>query len=182
MRYAKVFVVLCFMPGALVGQAQEATVADMAFFEKNVGKLIKLEPIRVSGEALEKIFAATFYTVRVKIGDRENVATLVAAKASDTVLDLSLPDTTAGMPALEQLVRTDFKLKTDADGKLFEAALDVLYPADTRYDEKRKAVRHLGTEWMFIRGVFIGDFKGLVVTTDADGTIVGIKYSREIKQ
>jgi hypothetical protein len=57
----------------------------------------------------------------------------------------------------------------------------VLYPPDTRYDEKRKAVQHSGTLWTFIRGVFIGDFKGLVVTTDADGTITNIKYSREIK-
>jgi hypothetical protein len=182
MRYARVLAVLCFVPGALVGQAQETPVADKAFFEKNIGKLIKLEPTRVSGEALDKVFSATFYTLKVKVGDREGVATMVAAKANDTVFDISLPDTPAAMPALKNLVRTDFKLKADADGKLFETALDVLYPSDTRYDEKRKAVRHLGTQWTFIRGVFIGDFKGLVVTTDSDGTIVDVKYSREIKQ
>jgi hypothetical protein len=154
---------------------------DRAFFDKNIGKLVKLEPTPMMGGALEKVFGARFFTVNVGVAGEAVVKTLVAAKVGDNLSDVSMPGATADMPALKALVRQDFTLKTDADGKTFEAALDALYPPDTRYDEKRKAVHHSGAQWTFIRGVFIGDFKGLVVTTDADGTITNIKYSREIK-
>ena len=181
MRYAMTLVVLCLGLVVLVGRAQEATADDKAFFAQNIGQLIKLEPTPITGEALAKVFAAKFYTVKVKMGENGDPATLVAARLGDTLSEVSLPEKTADMPALKALIKPDFKLQADADGKAFEAALDVLYPADTRYDEKRKAVKHTGTEWTFIRGTFIADFKGLVVTTDANGTITHIKFSREIK-
>jgi hypothetical protein len=119
--------------------------------------------------------------VKVNIGNSGGTTMLVVARIDDNLSDVSLPGAMADMPALKALVKPDFKLKADADGKAFEAALDLLYPPDTRYDEKRKAVRHAGTTWTFIRGMFIGDYKGLVVTTDADGTIMSIRHSREIK-
>ena len=165
----------------LTGRGQEATADDKAFFEKNVGKLVKLDPAPITGQALEKVFGAKFYSVKASMGGEDGVKTLVAARFGDDLKDVSMPETNAEMPALKALVKPDFKLKADADGRTFEQALDLLYPVDVRYDEKRKAVRHSGTEWTFIRGTFIGDFKGLVVTTDANGTITGIRYSREIK-
>ena len=181
MRYAMHLVVLCVGLVALVGRAQEATVEERAFIDKNIGKLIKLDPAPVTGEALEKVFGATFYVVKVSLGNSGGTAMLVATRVGDNLSDVSMPGATVDMPALKALVKPDFKLKSDGDGKVFEAALDLLYPPDTRYDEKRKAVKLAGTEWTFIRGMFIGDYKGLVVTTDADGTITSIKYSREIK-
>jgi len=179
MRYAIHLVVLCVVLVALVGRAQVAPSEEKAFIDRNVGNLIKLDPTPVSGDALEKVFAAKFYMVKVTAG--AGTTMLVAARIATTLPDATLPAATADFPALKALVRPDFKLKSDADGKMFEAALDLLYPPDTRYDEKRKAVRHAGTQWTFIRGMFIGDYKGLVVTTDANGTITSIQYSREIK-
>jgi len=166
---------------AMVGRAQVAPPEEKSFVDRNMGKLIKLDPTPVTGEALEKVFSATFYMVKVSVGAGGGTTMLVAARVGDNLADVSLPTAAADLPALKALVKPDFKLKTDADGKVFEAALDLLYLPDTRYDEKRKAVRHVGAEWTFIRGVFIGDYKGLVVTTDANGTITSIRYSREIK-
>jgi hypothetical protein len=163
------------------GRGRAATAEDKAFFEKNVASLVKVEPAPITGQALERVFGAKFYTVKVSMGGEQGVKTLVAARVQDDLKDVTLPEANADMPALQALVKPDFKLKTDADGKAFEEALDLLYPVDVRYDEKRKAVKHAGTEWVFIRGTFIADFKGLVVTTDAEGTVKSIKYSREIK-
>ena len=182
MRYVILLVVLCVGLIAITGRAQEATAEEKAFFDKNIGKLIKIEPTPVTGGALAKVFDAKFYVVKVSVGGNGGATTLVAARVGDNLLEVSMPGSTADMPVLKALVKPDFKLKADADGKAFEAALDLLYPPDTRYDEKRKAVKHAGAEWAFIRGEFIGEFKGLVVTTDGDGKITGIKYSREIKQ
>jgi hypothetical protein len=181
MRYPVLLVVLCLSLVVRVGRAQDATPEEKAFFDRNVGKLVHIEPTPIPGEALEKVFGAKFYKVKVSMGDNGNAPLLVAARMGDSLFQVSMPDAPADMTALRALVRPDFKLKTDADGKAFEAALDLLYPPDTRYDEKRKAIRHSGTDWTFVRGVFINDLKGLVVTTDSGGTITAIKYSREIK-
>lgn len=181
MRYARLLVVMCLSLVTLAGRGQETTAEEKAFFDKNVGKLVKLEPTPITGQTLEKVFAAKFYTVKMSMGGEEGVRTLVAARLGEDLKDVTMPEANTDMPTLKALVRAGFKLKADADGKAFEQALDLLYPVDVRYDEKRKAVRHSGTEWTFIRGAFIGNFKGLVVTADADGTITSIKYSREIK-
>jgi hypothetical protein len=165
----------------LVGRGQEATLEEKAFFEKNIARLVKVEPKPIAGQALERLFGAKFYTVKVSMGGEQGSKSLVAARVQDDLKDVSLPEVNADLPTLKSLVKPDFKLKADTDGKAFEEALDLLYPVDVRYDEKRKAVRHEGTEWLFIRGMFIADFKGLVVTTDADGAIKRIRYSREIK-
>ena len=181
MRYGMFLIVLCVGLIAIAGRAQVATPQEKSFIDANIGKLIKVDPTPVKGEELEKVFHATFYMVKVNVGNSGTTDMLVAARVADNLSDVSLPGGTADMPALLALVKPDFKMKADADGKAFEAALDLLYPPDTRYDEKRKAVRHAGTTWTFIRGMFIGDYKGLLVTTDAEGTITSIRYSREIK-
>ena len=181
MRYAALLAVLYLGLVAPIARTQESTNEERAFFDRNIGKLIKLEPTPMTAVVLDKVFGAQFFMVSVSVAGEANIKTLVAAKVGDDLSDVNVPSATSEMPTLKALVKPDFKLTTDADGKTFEAALDVLYPPDTRYDEKRKAVRHSETQWTFIRGVFIGDFKGLVVTTDAGGTIINIKYSREIK-
>jgi len=119
-----------------------ALLVEKAFIDANIGKLITLDPTPVTGEALEKVFHATFYMVKANMGNSGVMNMLVVARSGDHVSDVSLPGATADMPALKTLVKPDFKLKADVDGKAFEAALDLLYPPDTRYDEKRKAEKH----------------------------------------
>src|ERR1043166_2698573 len=149
MRYTWLWVVGCvgLVLTALVGRGEQVTAEEKAFFDKNVGKLVQVEPTPVTGEALEKVFAAgaKFYTVKVAMGGASGAAMLVAARVGETLLDVTMPEAAADMAGLKAAVKPGFKLKTEADGKAFEAALDVLYPPDTRYDEKRKAVRHAGT-------------------------------------
>jgi hypothetical protein len=181
MRYARLLVVLCLSLATVAGRGQEATAEEKAFFDKHVGKLVKLEPTPITGQALEQVFAAKFFMVKMNMGGEAGVKTLVAARLGEDLQDVTMPETNADLPGLKSLVRAGFKLKSEADGKMFEQALDLLYPVDVRYDEKRKAVRQAGTEWTFIRGAFIGNFKGLVVTTDGIGTVTSIKYSRDIK-
>jgi hypothetical protein len=180
MHYARLLVIICLSLATISGRGQETTAEEKAFFDKNVGKLVKLEPTPITGQALLRVFAARFYMVKVGLGGEEGAKTMVAARVGEELKDVTMLETNADMPALKALVSAGFRLKTDDDGKAFEQALDLLYPVDVRYDEKRKAVRHSATEWTFVRGAFIGNFKGLVVTTDADGTITAIKYSRNI--
>jgi hypothetical protein len=184
MRYALTTLVLALGLFALVARGEDATAQDKAFFEKQIGKLVKLEPQPLTGAALDKVFSAKFFKVNVSIGASGGGQDLVVARSGDNAVEVTTPGTTEDMPDLKKLVKADFKLKADADGKTFESALDLLYPIDERFDKedlKVKAVKHKGTEWTFIRGKFFDNFKGIVVTTNADGVITNIKYSLEIK-
>jgi hypothetical protein len=185
MRSTLTIVALCLGMVAQVGRAAEATAEEKAFFEKNMGKLIKLEPTPMTGDALGKVFTAKFYLVKMSIGEEGALTTLVVARSGNNLAQVTTPGTTAEVPALKALVKPGFKLKADADGKTFESALDLLYPIDERFDKedmKLKAVTHAGTEWTFVRGKFFDDLKGWVVKTDASGTITSIGYSLNIKK
>ena len=185
MRYAWLLIVLCLGLFTLAVRAEDATAEEKAFFDKNVGKLVKLEPTPMNGEALTKVFTAKFFAVKVSMGDDGGTTTLTVARKGNDLSVVSTPSTTADMPSLKAIVKPDFRLKTDTDGIVFQAALDVLYPIDSRFDKEDlevKAVKHSGTQWTFIRGKFFDNFKGIIVTTDANGTITKIGYSLEIKK
>lgn len=185
MRHALLLAVLCLGFFTLAARAEDATAEEKAFFEKNVTKLIQLDPTPMTGEALAKVFIAKFYSVKVSMGEDGAMTTLTVARKGNDMSQVSTPGSTADMPELKALVKPDFKLKTDTDGIVFQAALDVLYPIDDRFDKedvKAKAVKHSGNQWTFIRGKFFDNLKGIIVTTDANGTITKISYSLEIKK
>jgi len=182
MRHA-LLLVLCLGLFTMAARAEDATAEEKSFFEKNVGKLVKLEPSPMNGEALAKVFAAKFYSVKMSIDNA--IITTTVARVGNDLLQFHGPDTTADMPELKGLVKPDFKLKTDADGIVFRAALDDLFPIGDRFDKedaKLNATKHSGNTWTFIRGKFFDELKGFIVTTDANGTITKISYSLEIKE
>ena len=81
MRYTWLWVVGCvgLVLTALVGRGAQVTAEEKAFFDKNIGKLVQVEPTPVTGEALEKVFAAgaKFYTVKVSVGGGSGVTRMV---------------------------------------------------------------------------------------------------------
>src|SRR3954464_5735348 len=108
MRYALQPVVLCVGLMTLVARAQVAPPEEKAFLEKNIDKLVKLDPAPVTGDALEKVFDAKFYMVKVTAGAGGEATTLVAARVGDNLSDVSMPIAAADLPALKALVKPDF--------------------------------------------------------------------------
>ena len=152
---------------------------DQAFFDKQTSKFIKLQPKRLTGDALGKVFTATMYQVNVVNSDGGSTAAVVA-RTGDDISIVSIPMSTTDMPDFVKLIKADFTIKTDADAKAFQECLDVLYPIDTTFnkdDLNAKAIRHTGNQWIFIRGKFFDHFKGFIVTTDAGGKVTGVKWT-----
>jgi hypothetical protein len=152
---------------------------DQAFFDKQTSKFIKLQPKRLTGGVLDKVFNAKVYQVNVVNSDGGG-STAVVARTGDDITIISVPSSTADMPDFLKLLKADFTLKTDADAKVFQDALDVLYPIDTTFnkdDLNARAVKHKGNQWIFIRGKFFDHFKGFIVTTDAGGKVTGVKWT-----
>lgn len=76
-------------------------------------------------------------------------------------------------PILMSLVKKDFRLKDEAGAKLFEAALNMLYPVEAK---EKPNIRHMkkGAQWIFIRNKFFDDYTAFLVTVDTGGVITKI--------
>ncbi len=173
---------LVFLASILVfaGQLRADDAADdQAFFDKQTSKFIKLQPKRLSSDAVGKVFSATVYSVVVVANDSSSNSTVVA-RTGDDIAMITIPPSTADMPDFVRMLKPDFTIKSDAEAKLFQDALDVIYPIDTTFnkdDINAKAIRHAGNHWTFVRGKFFDHFKGFIVTTDAGGKVIGVKWT-----
>ena len=170
------FAMVVFLAPTL--HADDAT-DDQAFFDKQTSKFVKLQPTRLTGDALGKVFAGIFYSVNV-VGSDGSSSKAVVARTGDDIAIVSIPGSTTDMPDVVKLLKPGFTLKSDADAKVFQDALDLLYPIDTTFnkdDLNAKGIRHTGAQWIFVRGKFFDHFKGLIVTTDPAGKITGVKWT-----
>jgi hypothetical protein len=72
------------------------------------------------------------------------------------------------------MIKKGFLLKDEAAAKLFEAALNVLYPLD---EDKRASIRHMkkDTQWIFIRDKFFDDYTAFIVSVGPNGAISKIE-------
>src|SRR5437870_2580005 len=113
MRFALPLVLLCLGMLAPLSRAQTAPAEEKTFLDSNIGKLVKLDPTPIKGESLDKVFSASFYIVKLNMANGAAATTIVAARAADNLLDVSLPAAPADMPSLKSLLKPDFKLKTD---------------------------------------------------------------------
>ncbi len=181
---------------ALVGASVAILIATTVFadpltdeeskaLEAEVMRRITTEAKKVESEALGKAFAATFYEVDVKVsqGSSSQTVGLQLARVGGQFVDVDKPTTNQSTPWLLKMLRPEFRLTSEADAKVFEAALDAIYPIHTFGDkESPKAIRNEGSKWIFVRGTFFDDVSGYIVTTDEEGVVTAVDYSLRIKK
>jgi len=165
---------------------------DEAAVAAEVKKMFKItsKATKLSSPAVEKVMekGAAIYDTKVTITGPDGgsgIYNVKVIKKGSAITQFSSPSTTQKCPGLKQLIRKDFKLKTEQDTKTLEAALDVLYPISKAFgerDKKAKAIIRKGTTVTFIRGEFFKNLKGYIFTTDAGGAIVSVDYSLRIKR
>ena len=106
-------------------------------------------------------------------------------KTDEGISPFEGPTTNQDCPWLTKIIKKEFKLKTDEDAKVLEAALDVLYPISDHFggrDHKAKAIRKEDGRFVFVRGVFFKDLKGFVVETGENGSISKVSYSLKLEK
>lgn len=152
---------------------------EQAFFEKHFSDVVKIDPVRVSDPAVLKVFATSFYTLNVSIDDGQggtNQSSVVVARQDDRLVSVSRPGTDGDHPEILQMLRPDFRLKNDSDARVFQAALDAVYPIIGNSDQKAKVFKHAGPQWKFVRGDFFEAKMGFLVTTDKSGAVTSVTY------
>jgi hypothetical protein len=168
-----------------VARGDDLPPDERAFFDKNISKIVQIEPTRLHSPALDRAFKAAFYkvTVAIKEGDSQQTQDLVVARSGDDLVPVSKPSTTEDLPHFKQMLNPAFKLRNQKDAATLQDALDVLYPISKDFgdkDLKAKAIKHTGKDWIFIRGEFFKKHAGFVFTTDATGAVQSVKYSLEL--
>ncbi len=153
--------------------------------EAEVRRRITTKTKKLDSDALNKAFVASLYEVDVKVsqGNSSQTVGLQLARVDGKFVDVEKPTTNQSMPWLKKILRPEFRLKSDPDAKVFEAALDAIYPISTFGNKKSpKAIRHDGNKWIFVRGTFFDDVSGYIVTTDDEGAVTAVDYSLRIKK
>lgn len=163
--------------------AQSLSPEDQAFFDKHSTDVVRLETTRLNDATFVRVFSMPFFHVKIIIkqgdGGDESMETIVA-RSGDKLVSVGRPGTDTDMPDFPKMVSPSFKLKSDADAKDMQAALDVAYPIIGDDDKKAATFRHSGTQWTFVRGKFFNNYLGFVFDTDANGTITSAKFSLKI--
>jgi len=164
-------------------QAQELTQKEISGIDAYINKKISFDRKRVESTILPKVFEAVFYDVKINyhFTDGKSFKTIMLVKGKSGIVEIEECSSTGGMPALQSIIKKDFKIKSDADSLLFEEALDVLYPLGG-FDKKKKERYKIGNDWYFIRGTFFSNKKGFIVSVNEKGNITKIKYDLGIKR
>ena len=157
----------------------EPTAAEKAFLDQHISDLVKIEYVRVSDPVVLRGFATPFTTVNIVISDGDggtNHSSILVTRRDDKLVGITRPSTDGDCPGIQQMLRPDFRLMNDNDARVFQAALDAVYPIIGNSDQKAKVFKHAGPQWKFVRGDFFEAKMGFLVTTDKSGAVTSVTY------
>jgi len=175
MKTLLLYLALLFVPVCLT--AQTVSSQDEKVIKDFLLKTLNQEVEVVAPEAVSKVFAGKFYKVSPGFDFPDgsgyctdyslnvNAGAVVVNEKFSTDMDL---------PELLSIVKKGFLLKDEAAAKLFEAALNTLYPVD---EDELSGVKHMkkGTQWIFLRDKFFDDQTAVIATVSANGTITKLQ-------
>jgi hypothetical protein len=184
MKNLLTFIIILLFPAGMFAQtidSQSQKLID-AFVKSN----IDLKTVAINKAAVGKVFSGQFS--KVLVGFIEAAGTSWCGDTNYVNINEGKVKMIEGVhmdleaPILLSVVKRDFLLKDEAGAKLFEAALNVLYPVEAK---EKPNIRHMkkGTQWIFIRNKFFDAYTTFLVTVDAKGTIskIDLKLGYEVK-
>ncbi len=159
--------------------AQSLSGEEKTSIQTVIHKMIQIDAVKIGSPAMEKIFAGTFYTVKLARktpNGTTGMGKLLLAKVNDRFVEAEGTQTNRPMPNLKSTFRKKFRLNSQKDAELLQEALDRIYKITSSSDKEAKTILHKGDEWIFVRGKFFKKKKGFIFKV-ADGVITKIQYS-----
>jgi hypothetical protein len=163
--------------------AQTIGVQDEKLMDDYIKKNLTSGKTIVGPMAVSKVFSGTFYIVSPGFTYPDGVS-----YCSDFCFNISAGvivlyeqlTNDKELPVLLSLMKKGFLLKDEAGAKLFEAALNELFPVK---ENEKSGVRNMkkNNQWVFLRSKFFDDQTAVIVTTAANGTITKIEVKLSYK-
>lgn len=177
-----VFLTLLLAAGATPALSQAVTADDIDFVREHLKDIVRVEPTRVTDPAVTSVFAVPIYRVSVEIHEADGTVSngLIVGRVGDAIVPISRPSTDQDCPEIHKMLNPQFKLTGTVAAETLQKALDAVFPAVTDESKAAVAFRRAGNTWTFIRGKFFDDVLGFVMTTDASGTITGVKFALKL--
>jgi hypothetical protein len=153
--------------------AQMIGAQDEKLMDDHIKKNLISVKTTVGISTLSKVFSGNFYIVSPGFSQPEGIgycSDYFFNINSGILVEFEQLTTDKELPVLLSLVKKEFIINDETGAKLFEAALNELYPVK---DNEKPGVKHLrkNDQWIFLRGKFFDDQTAVFVTTDAKGTI-----------
>jgi hypothetical protein len=162
--------------------AQNIPPADNLLLDKYINSVLTIDKVKISSDTLAEVFEGAYYEFSPIVTMNNSVAACGTYKVLILKGQLSLMEevgTTQRLDNLLLLVRKDFSIKNAGDAKIFETALDKIYPINWDADLKDKKFFKKDGKWYFIRGDFFDNKKGFIITLDANSKISAINFDLE---
>jgi hypothetical protein len=161
------------LPFSLSMTAQTINAQDDKLIDDYLHKNLTSAKIQVGPAAVSKVFIGTFYLVDPAFNTDEGLSYVIELPMNindGKIVLYELLSTDKELPGLMSLVKKDFLLKDESKAKLFEAALNELYPVK---ESEQGNIKHLkkNNQWIFLRGKFFDDQTAVIVTTGPNGAI-----------
>jgi hypothetical protein len=161
--------------------AQNIPAADNTLIDNYIKSVFSVEKVRINSDTLAKVFAGSFYEVTpgyVVKGGSSTCGVFRLMIKNGKMVEIEELDTAKKLEVLFSLLNPSFSLKNANDAKIFETALDKIYPLDWS-DQKYKEHKKINNKWYFIRGDFFGSKTAIMLTVNAASKITSIDFDLE---
>jgi hypothetical protein len=174
MKKTIIFIILLWF-SIMTVIAQTKTQKENSIIDELFKSHLVVNKEKIVSDTLEKVFDCSFYKVDAGFDfEGGSLCTNNLFIIKDGKL-LDYDDRLDSLFNLLKVLRSDFRIKNETDVKIFETALDKLFPISWPDDEKKEHIKK-GNKWYFIRGDFFDSKSGYIVTLDPSMKITNIAY------
>jgi len=175
--------IIIFTFAVLNAMCQDAPADSEKLVTDYVFSKITIKKENINTEALRRVFNGLFYRALPQYnhtdGGTASCEEYLLAVHKGQIFELELASETKSLDLLFSLLRNEFTIRNESDAKIFEEAIDALYPFDWSDDLELKKHFIKDGKWYFIRGEFFDGLKGFIVTLNQSAGISMIEYDLE---
>lgn len=181
MKKLLIYLVFCTIP--FLGAFGQATPEnENRLMDNFINSKTTLQKTKMESDTLAKVFKGSFYEITAfyeHINGSSSCGSYKIVINDGIISEIEEADETKPLPALFSLLQTGFTIKNEAEAKIFETALDHLYPLSWTDKPEDKKHQKINNKWLFLRGDFFESKKGFIVTLDQNSSITNIDFDLE---
>ncbi|HLP73419.1 MAG TPA: hypothetical protein VK155_10995 [Bacteroidales bacterium] len=177
----KIFLFAAFLAMPFFLTAQDITQEHNKLIDDHLQSKLSIEKEPVKSPDISKVFAGSFYKVRIDfIYQYENSVQSYGCHdcyvniTNGKLTEFQQLSSDGELKELLSMLKSEFRIRNEADAKVFEAALNALYPVDQK-DVANIKHMNKAAQWIFIRGKFFDDNTAVIVSVAPDGRLSKIE-------
>lgn len=172
MKKTKHIIIILILIGS-VANAQDDSILESLYRSKT-----SIQKEKITSAELAKVFSGNFYRVYPGFNIGDDPSAFTCTKKIMIIKDGKLIEMASYATNIEQLLKSTFTIKSDADAMIFEKAIDAIDPLN-EWEQDKKEHQKKDNKWYFVRGTGFGYKQAYIVTLDKNSKITDIDYSRE---